>query len=300
MTDITQRKLADESLRIASMAFESQCGIIVTDSDKKILRINQAFSRMTDYSTEDVINQPLTLRSEQHDQSFYDSLWTSIEQSGYWQGEIWQICKNNKELPFLLNISVVTDTNEGITHYIASLTDISIQKQAEKVLYEERERLKSQLTITSDELTHNKQENTEINTAINVLLKHQQSDKTEAQRELSFEIEDTILPFLKKLKKVSAGRRQTNQLIDILETNLQNVMASFCRNTDLVTAYHRLTPVEIQVASMVRQGLATKTIAALLTISSGTVDIHRKHIRKKLEISGKAINLQSYLQSLSE
>ena len=177
---------------------------------------------------------------------------------------------------------------------------ISVQKKAEKVLQDNRQHLEDTVATSKQELIKNKDEIKEMNTTLNVLLKHQESGKIDDQMTLSHEVEDTILPFLKNLKGVSAGRRQTIRLINILETNLQHLVDSYGHSSDLAAAYNQLTPVETQVASMVRQGLATKSIAATLNISSGTVDIHRKHIRKKLGLSGKAINLQSYLRSLTD
>jgi DNA-binding NarL/FixJ family response regulator len=108
------------------------------------------------------------------------------------------------------------------------------------------------------------------------------------------------LPLLKKLKAVSSGRVQSTKLIGIIEGSLQQLVKSYGRAANLAAAYQKLTPIETQVASMIRQGLPTKSIASALNISSGTVSIHRKHIRKKLDLDGQEINLQSHLQSLAE
>lgn len=122
---------------------------------------------------------------------------------------------------------------------------------------------------------------------------------TEAQCALSQEVEATLIPLLEKLKQTSTDPTQTSLLIDILESNIQHLVKSYGSSVNLVAAYQRLSPVETLVASLVRQGLPTKDIATALSISPGTVSIHRKHIRKKLCLGYKGINLQSYLQSLS-
>ncbi len=301
LTDVSERKKIEQDLRIAAVAFEAQCGIIIANKEKNILLINQAVEDITGYSFEDAVGQHLYfLHSDQHDENFCETLWAFIANKGNWQGELWVQHKHGGQFPILLAITAVMDTHEHITHYVASFTDISIQKQAEKVLLDSRQSMQNTVTSSKEELKKNKQEIKEINTTLNVLLKHQESDKTDAQKTLSLEVEETILPFLKNLRGASTGRRQTVRLIDILETNLQHLVDSYGHSTDLAAAYHQLTPVETQVASMVRQGLATKSIATTLNISSGTVDIHRKHIRKKLGLSGHATNLQSYLRSLTE
>lgn len=300
LTDITERKRADESLRIAAAAFETQDGILVTGADKTVLRVNQAFSRITGYSAEEAIGRPpFFLRSEVHDADFYQSLWAATASAGYWQGEIWDQRKNGETFPLMLTLTAITGADGGISHYVGAFTDITAQKQAEKVLLKARRRLENKVATTQAELEKLKQESSEINAALNILLKHRQTDKSDAQNALAREMEGTVLPFLKKLKKTNADRHQT-RLIEILERNLQHLVKCYGHAANLPTAYQRLTPVEAQVASMVRQGLPTKLIAATLNLSPGTIDIHRKHIRKKLGLAGKTANLQRYLMSLAE
>jgi DNA-binding CsgD family transcriptional regulator len=121
----------------------------------------------------------------------------------------------------------------------------------------------------------------------------------EAQCALTQEVEATLIPILDKLKQSSTDQAQTFRLINILETNLQHLIKAYGSSVSLAAAYQRLSPVETLVASLVRQGLPTKDIATALSISPGTVSIHRKHIRKKLGLGYKGVNLQSYLQSLN-
>lgn len=87
--DISERKRAELDLRIAAIAFESQDGMVVTDADRVILRVNSAFTQITGYTAEDVIGQtPRMLRSDRHDESFYAAMWDTIELAGAWHGEI--------------------------------------------------------------------------------------------------------------------------------------------------------------------------------------------------------------------
>lgn len=301
LTDITERKQAEEAQRIAAAAFETQEGIIVTDARQTILRVNKAFSRITGYSDEETIGHtPVFLRSGVHSDDFYQALWATTTNEGYWQGEIWDRRKSGEIFPLLLTITVVADANGRITHYVGSFTDITAQKQAEKVLLKARKRLENQAATTKAELKKLKQESAEINAALNVLLKHCESEKSDAQSALTREMEGTVLPFLKKLKKASTDKKQS-RLIDILESNLQHLVQFYGRSADLPSSHrHLLSPVELQVASMVRQGLSTKLIAATLNLSPGTVSIHRKHIRKKLGLDNKATNLHNYLMSSAE
>lgn len=301
LTNITERKQTEEALRIAAVAFETLGGIIVADANKVILRVNQAFSRITGYSAEDAIgNTPAILRSDLHDEGFYQNIWSSVERDGYWEGEVWEKHKNGKVLPVWLAITAVTNADKHITHYVGSFLDITVQKQAEKVLLDARLRLENQVATTQEELEKIKEESLETNAAMQVLLKYRDTDKSDAKIAFSQEVESTILPFLKKLKGTSTGRHQTTRLVNILEANLEHLVESYGHTANLAAAYQHLTPVETQVASLVRQGLSTKVIAATLAISAGTVGIHRKHIRKKLGLDSKGTNLHSYLLSLTE
>jgi DNA-binding CsgD family transcriptional regulator len=243
---------------------------------------------------------PSFLSSGRHNDDFFQPLWAAVNGDGYWHGEIWDKRKNGEILPLWLTLTAVTDANGEITHYVGSFTDITVQKQAEKVLLEASQHLENQVATTAEELEKRKEEITEINTALKILLKHREADKSDAKSALVCEVEETIMPFLKKLKGASNGRRQTTRLINILETNFQEMVKSYGSATTLSVALHQLTATETQVALLLRQGLPTKLIAATLNISPGTISIHRKHIRKKLGLDGKASNLHSYLKSLTE
>ena len=298
--DITERKRIEEVLRIAAVAFEANEGIIVTDAHKVILRVNQAFSRIFGYSAEEVVGQtPSFLSSGLHDDKFYQAMWASMARDACWQGEVWDKRKNGAVFPLWLTISAVTNADGDLANYVGSVTDITVQKQAEQVLKNARRRLENQVATSEDELTRIKHETAEINTALDVLLKHRETDRSDAQEALSREVEGTVLPFLKKLKSANTDRGQT-QLIDIVEANLQHLVKIYGRPGNLPAIYQRLTPVEIQVASLVRQGLPTKIIAGTLNLSAETVNVHRKHIRKKLGLESKSNNLQGYLMSLAD
>lgn len=299
--DISQRKQMEKVLRIAAAAFEALEGIVVTDANKTILRVNKTFSQITGYSTEEAVSKMASfLRSKRYDVDFYHSIWAIVDRDGHWQGEVWGRHKNGSEIPFKLSITAVASPEGHITNYVNSFTDITLQKQVEQSLLDARLRLESQVAKVEDELSKTKEASAEVNTALNVLLKYRETDKTEAQSALSNEVEATILPVLKNLKTLSSGRFQSIRMVNILEKSIHQIMKNYGRAAHLDAAYHKLSPIEIQVAAMVRQGLRTKVIAANLNISTGTVDIHRKHIRKKLGLESKSSNLYSYLQSLAE
>ena len=129
--DITQRIQSENALRIAATAFESQEGIMVTDAKNIILRVNQAFTRITGYTAEESVGQtPRLLSSGRQDKFFYGALWECLNRTGAWEGEIWNRRKNGEIYPEHLTITVVKDANGIITNYVATLTDITTSKAA--------------------------------------------------------------------------------------------------------------------------------------------------------------------------
>ena len=131
--DITERKQAEQQLRIAAIAFESQEGMVITDAENVILRVNQAFTDITGYSVEDAVGQtPRLLKSGRHDAAFYAAMWEGIRRNGAWQGEIWNRRKNGEEYPEWLTITAVKGNAGETTHYVATLTDMTARKAAEE------------------------------------------------------------------------------------------------------------------------------------------------------------------------
>ncbi|MFA5923587.1 MAG: ABC transporter substrate-binding protein [Methylococcaceae bacterium] len=132
--DITEHKAAEEELRIAAAAFESQEGMIVTDAENVIIKVNQAFINITGYTAREAIGQTPQhlLRSNRQDTAFYTAMWDSIHHTGAWQGEIWNRRKNGEVYPEWLTITVVKGIDGAITHYVATLTDITERKAAEE------------------------------------------------------------------------------------------------------------------------------------------------------------------------
>jgi diguanylate cyclase (GGDEF)-like protein/PAS domain S-box-containing protein len=130
--DITADRQAEEQMRIAAIAFETQEAIAVTDSHGKILRVNGAFSQITGYSPDEAVgNTPALLKSGRHEASFYREMWKTLTDKGHWHGEIWNMRKNGEIYPEWLSISAVRDHRGETTQFVASFIDISERKAAE-------------------------------------------------------------------------------------------------------------------------------------------------------------------------
>ena len=129
--DISERKAAEAELLIAAIAFESQEGMLVTDANNIILRVNRAFTHITGYGAEEIVGKsPHLLSSGMHDAVFYAVMWDSIKSTGAWAGEIWNRRKSGEVYPEHLTITAVKDQDGVITNYVATLTDITLRKSA--------------------------------------------------------------------------------------------------------------------------------------------------------------------------
>ncbi|MDO9213784.1 MAG: EAL domain-containing protein [Methylococcales bacterium] len=132
--NITIRKQTETQLRIAATVFEAQEGMLITDTNSVILNVNQAFTQITGYSAAEVIGQtPRLLRSGRHDKAFYIDMWQHILDTGVWKGEIWNQRKNGEIYPQWMTITAVKSNNGTlVTHYVATLTDITERKLTEE------------------------------------------------------------------------------------------------------------------------------------------------------------------------
>jgi len=129
--DISERKQAEEMLRISAIAFESQAAMIVTSPDAIILRVNRAFTALTGYEAQEVMGQtPQMLNSGRHDKGFFTAMWTSLQETGHWQGEIWNRHKNGLIVAQWLTIAAVVAPDGRITHYVGTFSDITENKDA--------------------------------------------------------------------------------------------------------------------------------------------------------------------------
>lgn len=123
------------ALQLAASVFESQQGMVITDAENKIIRVNKAFSEITLYSPEEVIGQnPSILKSGRQDENFYRAMWQVINETGFWSGEIWNRRKNGDIYPEWLHITSVK-INDVLSHYIGTMNDITEHKTAEAQIH---------------------------------------------------------------------------------------------------------------------------------------------------------------------
>jgi diguanylate cyclase (GGDEF)-like protein/PAS domain S-box-containing protein len=134
--DITERKLADEKLRLWAIALEHIAdGVMVIDLHGRIITTNPAFTQITGYTEAEALGQHSSLtRSDRHDAQFYERLWRDLAETGFWRGEIWNTRKNGEVYLEWLTVSGVRDDSGEVTHYVAVFSDITRAKEAQSKL----------------------------------------------------------------------------------------------------------------------------------------------------------------------
>ncbi len=145
--DVTDRKRAEEEMRLQATALQAAAnGIVITDREGNIQWVNDAFTRLTGYGAAEAVgNNPRVLKSGQHDEAFYRTLWTTILSGRVWQGEVVNKRKDGRLYTEEMMITPVVSAGGEITNFIAIKQDISERKRAEEDLARANERMQKLL-----------------------------------------------------------------------------------------------------------------------------------------------------------
>jgi len=172
--------------------------------------------------------------------------------------------------------------------------------KANEILQEEiveRKRAWERLKMKERELRNKTTELGETNVALNILLKKREQDKEELGARVLSNLKTMVKPSLERLKSSGLSQRQV-VLMGLIESGLDNIVSSF--SVQLSSKYLCLTPAELQVAYLVKEGKRTKEIAELLNLSSKTIEDYRKGLRGKLGIKNMKVNLRTHLLTMSK
>jgi len=197
------------------------------------------------------------------------------------------------------NVDSFSKSDIGLMESLAGSAGIAIENAR---LYEdleqeltERKQTEVALRKRESELTEKSKRLEEANAAFKVLLERIEEDKREIQNNVLSNIKELVFPSIERLKMSRLDPDQIS-FLSILESNLREVVSPFV--SKLSSRFFNLTPTEINVASLIRDGRTTKEIAALLHLSENTILTHRYHIRSKLGLKNRKANLRSYLRTL--
>lgn len=292
--DITERRRVEEKLRHSKELFEktflAQRGaIFILNSEVPpiITDCNPATTEIFGYSRQEMLG--CTTRflhvNEAGLKKFQEYVYTAIEDQGYCYLPEFEMKKKDGTIFYTEHsLAPLIDEQGRRIGWVSVIQDITDRKLAEEALKAREKELQAK-TIHLEE----------ANTALKVLLDKRDEDRKELEEKVKLNMKWMIMPYLEKMKKSGLNENQ-KAYTSILESLINDIISPFTYK--LSTQQLNLTPTEIQVAHLVKDGKTTKEVAEILNSSIKAVDFHRQNIRKKLCLKNKKINLRSYLLSL--
>ncbi|MEQ8202798.1 MAG: PAS domain S-box protein, partial [Smithellaceae bacterium] len=302
--DVTDRKRAKTTLqelerRLVDIVDFLPDATLVRDLQGRIIVWNKAIEDMTGAKAENMLGKgdyeyalpfygkrrpmmiDLVLKPDKKIERKYDMV---IKQQGHFLiAEGWASLKG-KRVFLWGKASPFCNSKGKIVGSVESVRDITDRKQYEDAINKREKELGNKTCELED-----------MNAALRVLLKQRESDRKEFEEKILTNIKVLILPHIEQLKmQLRAG--ENRRRIDILESNLKEIVSPFARTLSAV--YSNLTNREIQIANLIKEEKTTKEITEVLNLSESAVNIHRYRIRQKLNID-KRQNLRTFFSSLS-
>ncbi len=196
---------------------------------------------------------------------------------------------------FLITASPIFDDSACLIGIVHVTKDITEKKAAENALKLAYDKMEEKVKERTSQLDFKSRHLEEANTALRLMLKAREEDRQELGEKVITNVKHLLLPYIEKLKNSPLSDSQLEWL-QILSANMDHITSSFA--TTLSTHPINLTPREIEIANLVKNGRTSKEIAELLRVSLRAIEFHRNNIRKKLGLKRQKINLHSYLLSL--
>jgi PAS domain S-box-containing protein len=292
--DITERKQAETFLRESELKYRSLASIadrvFVVDKDCRHLFANDAYLGTFGPERDSVVGR----RYDEFNDERLSKLFADAVQHVFETGNVYeyQFKGGRTGTDFLRRISPIKSIEGGISAVTVVSVDITKHKQLEEDLRQHSEKLERLVGERTAELEMRNERLEGMNTALNVLLQKREEDKRRIEETIVSNVKSLVYPYLEKMQNDSADTKE-HLLLSIIGTHLNELLSPLMNNLQ----QFNLTPKEIQVAAMVKDGRTTKEIAAILGVETSSIDDHRHNIRKKLGLS-RTVNLQSKLQTL--
>jgi PAS domain S-box-containing protein len=300
--DVTDLKNTEEALRQSEKRhrdiFENApIAIFQSSLDGRILKVNAAGAKMAGHASPD----NFMAAAENIGQDFYvnpaerrEIVDTVVARHGWSQFQTQLSFKGKGPIWSHLTMRVVRGEDGNVCYLEGFIEDITDQRNDHESLRKSHQHLEIQVAKRSADLQQKTKRLEELGTALRVLVDQREADKKEFETIL-LEVRNLATLFFQQLRAIPLPPDQLGH-ISALESHINDIICPFVRM--LSREFMALTPTEMQVANLIREGRTTKEMAELLYMSEHTVVYHRQNLRTKLELKGKHVKLRPYLQSL--
>ncbi|MEE4241994.1 MAG: CBS domain-containing protein [Desulfopila sp.] len=270
------RKQLDDKMILESMLHSAtDIGFVITDLNYKILHSNKTAETLLGYSSAVAKSMGVLniIEREGVDAEHLREVTAHIKNKGTFSYTCVRKA-GSKSRHIESNVFGIKSLDDGIQGYVLIVRDITESVETRRHLQKRSEELE------------------ETNAALRVLLKQRELDKEEIHQIFQQNVDQLVLPFFSKLQKSNTNPSQA-MLIQSIENNLRQISSPFAHQ--MSKFFSKLTPAELQVANLIKNGHSSKEIATLLNLSDKTVYTHRRNIRRKSGIANQKINLRTIL-----
>jgi PAS domain S-box-containing protein len=296
--DITEQKQAEEKLRESEEKYRllvesTPDWVWMCDRKSRHTFSNNSVKEILGYEIHEILGNTALSLIHKEDRKYVQKWFQNAKkQKRGWRGSVIRWRHKDKSIRFLETIAEpILDDQGNLIGYTGIDRDVTARKLSELALQKAHDELQEK----TKRLEIKKKSLEELNTAMKVLLKKREEDKTEMESNVLTNVKELIEPYFQKIKKTKLDDQQ-RALLSIMESNINEIVSPFTRKMSL--KYLNLTPTEIRIANLIRHGSSTKNIAEIMNVSPKTVETHRKNIRRKIGLERKRANLRSHLLSL--
>ncbi len=293
-----ERELARVSARMQTLVQGSPLGIFFDDAEDKCVFVNQTFCEMMELSPAEALGDgwSRTVHPEDLERLLRERTRAVGEGHALFRAEYRYVCPSGRQGWVEEQTRPVLGPDGALLGYVGTLAEITARKTEERAKALHSEELEVRVRERTAELEAQTARLAEMNSALKVVLAQREQDRDELEQVILTNVRRRVSPCLERLEAVCATEQARDAVAEV-RRGLLELTESFCHR--LTTVCQGLTPMETQVAACIRDGLSTKEIAQRLGVGTATVDSHRHHIRRKLGLAHRAINLRAYLQSLT-
>lgn len=281
--DFTEQKKAEDKEKSRAEQLEQIINLapdafLLGDNEGTVIAVNQQATVLSGYSHDELLGQKLSFLFAKSDLEKTPLNFALLKSGGVLMRERKLLQKNGTTISIEMHSKMMPDGT-----YQSFVRDITARKHAENSLLNSQRDLKKKRSQLE-----------ETNTALKILIKQSEQEKMEVEENVAANVLSLVEPHLNKLKMSELNKSQANH-IQIIESTLHNLVSPFVRTS--VAMSLKLSPAEIRVSNLIKQGKTSKQIAELLGLSAQTIDKHRSHIRKKIGVTNKDVSLRELLTS---